>query len=410
YGLMDVRGDGMDSVTAEMPVPQDIVDRLREVSRQLGVSAATVLHVAWARVLSTLSGRDDVVFGTVLFGRMNAGAGADRVVGPFINTLPVRVRTGRVGVREAVEDMRRQLAALLEHEHAPLAVAQQASGVAENTPLFTSLFNYRHIAQGPDGPDAEATRAPEGIRTVYARERTNYPLSVSVNDLDVAGLSLSVEVVDSLDPHAVGQLLCVAVQNVVAALSGPDVPLFAIGLLDGEQVVCGPVLEVPAGTVVDVFEAQAARTPAVTALVCGAVSLSFAEVNARANRLARHLVRAGVGPERVVAVSLPRSVDSMVGLLAVWKAGGVYLPVDPALPSERTALLLSDADPAFVLTEAVMASLVLAELSGGDLTDADRRAPLLPRNSAYVIYTSGSTGRPKGVVVEHRQMLNLLVN
>ena len=142
FGLADVHGDGTMTIEASCRWRPRWPPRTGG-AREPGGIPATLFHLVWARVLAAVSGRDDVVFGTVLFGRMNAGAGADRVPGPFINTLPVRIQVDQ-GAADAVAELQEQLAGLLDHEHAPLALAQQASGVIAPAPLFTSLLNYRH--------------------------------------------------------------------------------------------------------------------------------------------------------------------------------------------------------------------------------------------------------------------------
>ncbi|MFF8196798.1 condensation domain-containing protein, partial [Streptomyces bobili] len=280
YGLIDVRGGAADVSRASADLGEELSGRLREVAQRIGASPATVLHVAWARVLGAVSGRDDVVFGTVLFGRMHAGAGSDRVAGPFINTLPVRVRVGDgTGALAAVRGMRGQLAALLEHEHAPLTLAQQASGVAGGTPLFTSLFNYRHNT-APSGDrsvrEAENTGTP-GFRTLLAQERTNYPLSVAVNDGGKA-LGLAVDAVGPIDPQAVATLVATAAENLVTALEaaldgGADTALSGVRVLDEDrrrQVLDGwndTAVELSSVLVPELFAAQVVRDPGAVAVV-----------------------------------------------------------------------------------------------------------------------------------------------
>lgn len=433
FGVERARGDVGAVSEARGAVDDALAARVREQARRHGVSPATVFHVIWARTLAAVSGRDDVVFGTVLFGRMRAGAGADRVPGLFINTLPVRARVRGVTVAEAVGAMRAQLADLLVHEHAPLAVAQRASGVAAPAPLFTALFNYRH---------SDARRQVgglfDGVEVLSAKGRTNYPLTVAVDDLGT-GFVVVAQAAEPIDPDCVRTLFLTAAEGVVSALeTDPGTPLGRVPVLGGAErhrVLVewnDTTREVPAATVPELVDEQAARTPGAVAVVSEDARLTYTELQERSNALARLLLARGVRPESRVAVVMNRSAALVVAYLAVLKVGGAYVPVDPAYPAERIASTTADAGVVAVLTHTSVADRLEAALPEGPgapprivlgtpgvraalaaagthaLTDTERRSRPRPEHPAYVIYTSGSTGRPKGVVVEHRSVVAYL--
>ncbi|MFF4218479.1 amino acid adenylation domain-containing protein [Streptomyces nondiastaticus] len=426
FGVLDVHGDGAGVHESRATMDAALAERLREQARRLGVSPATLFHVVWARVVAATSGRDDVVFGSVMFGRMQAGTGADRTPGLFINTLPVRVATGRTSVTDAVRAMQAQLADLLVHEHAPLTLAQQASALPADAPLFTSLLNYRHDGGGAGGEGLQT--GLDGIRLLSAHERTNYPLAVSVDDMGT-GFGVVAQATASIDPETVcGLVLAVAEGVVVALEEGSAARLDQVDGLSGAERAKilhewnDTACEEPAGTLPELFEARAAGSPDAVALVHEDEELTYAGLDARADRLAALLAARGAGPEQIVAVALPRSADMVVAVLAVLKSGAAYLPVDPAHPADRIAYVLADARPALLLTTSDVARELPAgegierllldgtgdhEPAGGDPSGARTPGavpplPLLPAHPAYVIYTSGSTGRPKGVVVSHR--------
>ncbi|HET7234233.1 MAG TPA: amino acid adenylation domain-containing protein, partial [Longimicrobium sp.] len=427
FGLLDVRGDGSGIEEARLPVESRLAGRLRERARSLGVSAATVCHVAWAQVLSRVSGRDDVVFGTVLFGRMQGGEGADRVMGPFINTLPVRIHVGEVGAEASVRQTHALLARLLRHEHASLALAQRCSAVEAPAPLFTALLNYRHSGRKTRSDAAAARSAVGGMRWIHGEERTNYPLMLSVDDLG-EGFWLTVQIRAQVEARRVCALMHTALEGLVEALEGaPERVVGSIDVLPASERA--RVVEewnrteaaYPGESCLhELFEAQVARTPTGTAVVFEGEELNYAELNARANRLAHHLRSLGVGPDARVGICAERSLELVAGLLAVLKAGGAYVPLDPGYPAERLAYMLADSAPSVVLAQKELrnridhAGVPVLELDVAAPTWADQpatnpeRGALTPDHLAYVIYTSGSTGRPKGVGVHHRGVVNRL--
>ena len=362
FGVLDARGDGSAMAEARLEVDGLLAARLRERARALGVSAASVFHVAWAQVLARASRLDDVVFGTLLFGRMHGGEGTHRVMGPFINTLPIRVRLGGVGAQACVRQTHALLANLMRHEHASLALAQRCSAVEAPSPLFTTLLNYRHSARktGSHAPAAVPAAAGGGMRMVHAEERSNYPLALSVDDLG-EGFRLKGQVMHaSLDPLRVCGFMHRALEGLVEALeTAPERAVGSIEVLPERER--SRVLEAwnrteaaypDASCIHHLVEARAARAPDAPAVVCEGESLTCGELNGRANRLAHHLRALGVGPDVRVAICVERGPEMIVGLLGILKAGGAYVPLDPAYPAERLAYMLADSAPAAVLTQA----------------------------------------------------------
>ncbi|WP_245503207.1 non-ribosomal peptide synthetase, partial [Rhizobium leguminosarum] len=429
FGLSEVYGDGRGSREARRMLPQALNDRLRHQARRLGVSLASLCHLAWAQVLALSSGRKQVVFGTVLFGRMHAGAGADRAMGLFMNTLPLRLDLDETGVEESVRIAHARVAELLSHEHASLALAQRCSDIAAPAPLFSALLNYRHNTPPMAGV---GTSELSGMEWLGDEERTNYPLTLSVDDFGQE-LGLTADAVEPISAERVCGYMQRALEQLVDALEqAPDRPVRELDILPAEER--SYLLEELNRTEADypsdlcvhaLFEAQVRRAPDAVALVFEEQSISYGALNADANRLAHHLIGLGVRPDQPVAICVERSPAMVVGLLAILKAGGAYVPLDPAYPSERLRQLLDDAGPRLLLCDAagraalgaeVIANLSVVDLNAATPAWADQSADdpdphalgLTARHLAYVIYTSGSTGTPKGVMVEHRNTVNLL--
>jgi len=424
YGLQDVQGDGLGIAELSLPVDPLLGQRLRAQARQLGVSAASLFHLGWAQVLAVVTGKQNVVFGTVLMGRMQGAEATERALGIFINTLPLRVDVDGQGVRAAVEATHKRLTTLMRHEHAPLALAQRCSGVVAPTPLFSALLNYRHSHTAATA-SAETLAAWEGISTISSEERTNYPLTLSVDDFGDA-FSLTLLATTEVEPQRLCGYLHCALESLVLALEqAPDTALNQLPILpaaEREQVLLAfnaTYANYPTTlTIAQRFEAQVAQRPEAVAAQYLGEQLSYAELNRHANALAHHLIALGVKPDDRVAIVARRGLDTLVGLVAILKAGAGYVPVDPAHPAERLHYLLSDSAPVAVLIQNTLRerlpALTVPVIDLDPLTwplseTLDPQVPgLTAAHLAYVIYTSGSTGLPKGVMVEHRTLSNLV--
>ncbi|WP_418515016.1 non-ribosomal peptide synthase/polyketide synthase [Delftia sp. PS-11] len=423
FGLLDVQGDGSAVEEARLALDAPLSRELRRQAQRHGVSAASLFHLAWALVLGRTTGKDDVVFGTVLFGRMQGGEGAHSALGMFINTLPLRIRLGGRSVQECLHETHAGLTGLMHHEHATLSLAQRCSALPGGTPLFSALLNYRYSVVPQDEVAAGATAgAWEGMTALGGQERTNYPVDMSIDDLG-QGFRLVGQAIKTVGAQRLCAFMLAAVEGIVAALAEtPALPACDIELLDqdewaqltqwaqGVQSECNPQRRDCQPLVHRLFEHQVDEQPQATALVFGDECISYAQLNRRANRLAHRLMAEGVGAEVRVGIAVERSVEMVVAVLAVLKSGAAYVPLDPGYPAERLAHMVEDSGMACLLTQSRLGLAVAGRVKALDL-DAIGAMPGPDHNPgaavhgeclAYVIYTSGSTGRPKGVGISHR--------
>ncbi|HKR49076.1 MAG TPA: amino acid adenylation domain-containing protein, partial [Pseudonocardiaceae bacterium] len=400
-------------------------DRITEFAQRHGLTVNAVVQGAWALLLSRYSGEREVCFGATVSDRPADLPGVADITGIFLNTLPVRADvTDDVEVVQWLRELQVTQAESRRFGFVPLAQLQTCSALPSGEQLFDSIVVFENYPINDEAAAAHGLR----IRELRALESTSYPLTVVVSP----GRRLSVELgydASAFDAAVIERMSAHFLRVLTALAADPGVRLRGIDILtpaQRSQVVVefnDTDREVPVATLAELVQAAVARTPAAPALMFdGGVSdggvVDFAELETRANRLAWLLIAHGAGPEQIVALVLPRSVDIVVAQLAVAKAGSAFLPIDPAYPAERIAFMLADAGPVVVVTLAelaprlpVLAGTTVLVLDEPDTvaavaarparapTDADRATPLSVAHPAYVIYTSGSTGRPKGVVV-----------
>ncbi|MFE1839311.1 amino acid adenylation domain-containing protein [Streptomyces sviceus] len=407
------RGD-----TLPLAVPAEVHVRLLELARENRASLFMVVQAALATLLSKLSGSTDVPIGTPIAGRTDEAL--DDLVGFFVNTLVLRTDlSGTPSFRELLSRVRDADLHAYEHQDVPferlVEVLNPPRAMARH-PLFQTLLTWNDNDQR-QARTAAAELPGLTVRGHTAETRTaRFDLSFTVEERQTAsgapdGLSGALNYSTDLFDRATAERVAERFTRVLTAVAAaPDAPVARVDLLtpterhevlERANETARPV--VPSG-IPELFAARAAASPDACAVVFGDVALSYAELNARANRLAHWLIEQGTRPETLVAITLPRSADLVVALLAVLKSGAGYVPVDPEFPQDRIAYILDDAAPVLTLTEDVLSGVDLETYSDNDPHVTGRSGD----HTAYVIYTSGSTGRPKGVTVPHTALVNFL--
>ncbi|HEX8431069.1 MAG TPA: amino acid adenylation domain-containing protein, partial [Longimicrobium sp.] len=419
--LQSLAGDGI-----ALELDAELTAGLKMLGQRHGTTLFMTVLAGWAAVLGRLSGQDEVVIGTPTANRGQAEI--EGLIGFFVNTLALRVDlSGAPPVTDLLTRVREVALAAQNNQDIPfeqvVELARPARSMA-HTPLFQVLFTWQNAPTGAMELPGLSVGSARGDSLGVAK----FDLSLSLGesgDRITGGVSYATALYERDTVERYVGYLRRALEEMVASDRQQVGRLELLPPMERAQVVEGwnaTDADFPRETCIhELFEVQVERTPDAVALVFEGESLTYAQLNARANQLAHHLRELGVGPDARVAVSLERSLEMMVALMGVLKAGGAYVPLDPSYPADRVRYMLADSAPMVLLTQAALAAefadagmpVVALDGADGPWTDQPTTNPardgLTPQHLAYVIYTSGSTGRPKGVMCHHIGAVNRLV-
>ncbi|MGG0815881.1 non-ribosomal peptide synthase/polyketide synthase [Paenibacillus alvei] len=409
-----------------LELTEKVTANLLSMMKRKQVTMNTMIQGAWAILLSRYSGDSNVVFGATVSGRSANVPNIEAMVGLFINTLPVRVRVNRDDyLMDWLWQLQDEQAEQRLYEYTPLSLIQNCSEVPNGTSLFDSILVFENY---PVDAGSETTNELR-LQSVETSEQTNYALTLAV----VPGAALSLRMLYSkarFDPLTIHRALG-HMQMLLEQIADADeqVQLKELVILTREEQQ--QLLEdwnntsnnSAAGSCVHkLVEEQAEKTPDAVAVVSGEQRLTYRELNLRANQLAHHLAKHGVGAEVPVGICMERSAELIIAVLGVLKSGGAYVPLDPHYPKERLRFIVEDTQVPVLLTAADLLDQ-LPETAAHDMatlcldsdwariaqeSDEAPKVAVSTANLAYIIYTSGSTGQPKGVQVQHDSLLNLI--
>ncbi|WP_099539731.1 non-ribosomal peptide synthetase, partial [Mycobacterium celatum] len=399
-------------------IAEDTTRAVSELARSCHTTVNVVLQAAWAQLLCSLTGQHDVAFGTTVAGRPADVAGAESMVGLFINTVPVRARiTGTTSAADLLDQLQRAHNHTIDHEHLALSEIHRVTGQEQ---MFDTLLGYENYPLDAAALSGDYELA---VTEITSRDYNHYPIAIRAMPGRELGLRVQFDT-DVFDPNSIEALLGRLQRVLVAMTENPTRALSLMDLLDADEHARldgwgnRAVLTRPAtgASVPELFAAQVARTPDTVALCCEGRTMTYRELDEAANRLAHLLTEQGAGPGQRVALLFSRSAEAIVAMLAVLKTGAAYLPIDPALPAARIGFMLGDAAPNAAVTTAELAGrLDGADMAVIDVADAriqtyPTTAPPTPApdDIAYVIYTSGTTGVPKGVAITHHNVTQLM--
>ena len=403
-----------------------LLEPFEELCRQEGATLQMGLLALVALLLHRTSRQDDFAIGVPIWGRNHPDL--EFLIGFFINTLPIRPRfEARQSFRKLLAQVRDSSTGAYDHQELPFEQMVEALNLPRDTSRNPLVQVTLQLIELP-GATLEMLDGLEAEPLPCGPETCRFDLEFVLRRASRGGLNGQILLAtDVFNADRIERLGTHLVTLLASAVQAPDAPAAALNCLAAserqriELWQQGPSLAVPALCIHQLFELQLERSPDAIAMVFGDQSLTYSELNARANHLAHVLIDRGVGPEVIVALALERSIELVVSLLAILKAGGAYLPLDPALPLQRLGQILADAAPAVVISAAGLnipcgtgRQPWLLRLSDHALGLDGRPAsnPLArehhPRQLAYLTTTSGSTGRPKGVLIEHRGILRLL--